>query len=101
MIWSTVSIRKRKTMPKAKPIKAGSQEILPRCRAKSIDGINSDQTEAAIITPAANPKRIFSVLGFILSFIKNTVKAPKLVPINGIASMATSIIYNLLKKLDF
>lgn len=92
-----LSISKRKTMPKAKPIKAGNQEILPRCRAKSIDGINSDQTEAAIITPAGKSQKNFLLVLDYLIFHKKHGKSSKLVPINGIASMATSIKYYLLK----
>ena len=50
----------------------------------SIDGINNDHTDAAIITPDANPNKIFSTFLFISFFIKNTIAAPSVVPINGI-----------------
>ena len=44
----------------------------------------SDQTEAAIITPAAKPSKAFSTEGFIFFFKNSTHPAPRLVPIKGI-----------------
>lgn len=49
----------------------------------SMDGMSNDHTEAAIITPEANPNSAFSTLLFILFFITNTMAAPRVVPING------------------
>ena len=55
--------------------------------------IDPEKIEAAIITPEANPSNNFSTFGFILSFIKNTIKEPKEVPKNGISRpIVTSII---------
>ena len=48
-----------------------------------MDGMSSDHMDAAIITPAANPGRAFSTSGDILSFIRNTMAAPSVVPANG------------------
>ena len=53
----------------------------------SIDGINKDHTDAAIITPAANPKSIFSNFGAIRFFKKNTIAEPSDVPRKGIANI--------------
>lgn len=57
-----------------------------------IDGIRSDQTEAAIITPAAKPSRDFSVLGDILSFNRNTIAEPREVPTKGMNSVIKVVI---------
>ena len=56
----------------------------------SIDGISKDHTDAAIITPAANPKSIFSNFGAIRFFKKNTMAEPRDVPIKGIANIMNS-----------
>ena len=60
--------------------------------AISIDGIRSDQTDAAIITPAANPSNNFSNFGAICFFKKNTIAAPIEVPKKGIANIINSFI---------
>ena len=70
--------------PNIKPIAAGIHAIFPCACAISIDGNNKDHTEAAIITPAANPNNIFCIIGFILSFNKNTKDEPIVVPKKGI-----------------
>ena len=57
-----------------------------------IDGISSDQTEAAIITLAAKPSRDFSVLGDILSFNRNTIAEPREVPTKGMNSVIKVVI---------
>ena len=49
-----------------------------------IDGIKSDQTDAATITPDANPKSVFWMIGFNSFFKKKTQAAPAVVPTNGI-----------------
>ena len=54
----------------------------------SMAGIINDQTEAATITPEANPSRIFCVNAGMSRFIRNTKAAPKVVPRNGIRSVA-------------
>ena len=59
------SIIIKKIIPNIKPIVAGIQPITPCSSAISIAGIIKDQTEAAIITPEANPNNVFSTLGFI------------------------------------
>ena len=59
------------------PIVAGIHPIVPWLSAISIDGIIKDQTDAAIITPAANPKKTFWT--FVLTFFLKikTTAAPK------------------------
>ena len=62
--------------------------------------------DAAIMTPAANPRSAFSTNGEILSFIKNTIAAPSVVPTNGINNVTNSDIsylsfhpYNIMSSL--
>ena len=66
---------------------------MPCSCAKSIEGIKRDHTDAAIITPDANPKSVFSNPLFILFFIKNTIADPSVVPIKGIANPQTNSIF--------
>ena len=71
-------------IPNIKPIVAGNQAIMFCSFAISIDGISKDQTEAATITPEANPNNTFSNLLLILFFIRKTIPAPNVDPKNGI-----------------
>jgi len=80
IIWL---IRSSDIIPTKNPLAAGNHDGI-FLFAISIDGINKDQTEAAIITPDANPKSIFSTFLFILFFIKKTHDEPKVVPKKGI-----------------
>jgi len=66
----------KKTMPMIKPPAAGIQPVCPEASASSMAGIRRLQTEAAIMTPAAKPKRIFCVLPLIARRNKNTIAAP-------------------------
>ena len=43
----------------------------------------SDQMDAAIITPEANPSNNFCIFGLISFFKRKTIAAPSDVPING------------------
>lgn len=72
----TLSKTSKNTIPNKNPIVAGIHAIFPCSVAISIDGINKDHTDAAIITPAANPSSNFSIFLFILFFIKNTIPEP-------------------------
>ena len=47
-------------------------------------GISRLHTEAATITPAAKPVRLFCTFSLMLPFMKKTQAAPRLVPKNGI-----------------
>ena len=82
-------------IPNKNPIAAGIHAIFPCSSAISIDGIISDHTDAAIITPDANPNSIFSIFLFNLFFIKNTVAAPNIVPKNGIDNPVNICIFFL------
>lgn len=86
----TVSRSRRKNIPARKPTSAASHsgELFPL--HISIDGISKDHTEAAIITPAANPKSNFSNFGAIRFFKKNTIAEPSDVPRKGIANIMNS-----------
>ena len=88
-----LSIKSKNKIPSIKPTAAGSQAILPCSLDISIAGIRSDHTLAAIITPAAKPSRVFSIFALILSFIKNTIAAPRVVPSNGINKTTISSIF--------
>ena len=54
--WSMAS---RKAIPSRNPTAAGTKANFPISAAISMDGISSDQTEAATITPEAKPRSIF------------------------------------------
>ncbi len=71
-------------MPSRKPTAGGSQPIRPSSSDLSMAGSRSDQTEAAIITPAAKPVKIFCIAGRICPRIRYTMAAPDTVPMNGI-----------------
>ena len=72
-------------MPIKKPTVGGNQDIFPCSSAIFIAGIKSDQIDAAIITPDANPSKIFFINVLILFFNKKTNADPKVVPKNGIS----------------
>ena len=55
----------------------------------SIDGMRRDHTEAATITPDANPSRAFWTGAGISFLMKNTNADPRAVPRNGIISAVT------------
>ena len=86
----------KNNIPKINPIAAGSHSIFPCSFAISIDGIINDHTDAAIITPDANPNNNFSTFRLNLFFIKNTIADPKVVPKNGIANPIVKSILSLL-----
>lgn len=47
----------RKSPPRRKPMVAGSHDHVPKvASAASMEGMRSDHTEAAIMTPAAKPR---------------------------------------------
>ena len=58
--------------------------------AISSEGISSDHTEAAIITPDAKPSSAFCSQDFICPFRKNTIAAPSVVPSMGISAPKTA-----------
>ncbi len=74
----------KNTTPRKKPTVAGTQAIFPCSRAMSMAGSNKDQTDAATITPAANPSSAFCSRRFISFLRKKTMAAPSVVPTNGI-----------------
>ena len=89
-----LSSTRRKAMPPRKPPAAGIQAICPCSPAISMAGIKSDQTEAAIITPEANPRRSFSIF-LCIPRIKNTMADPRVVPAKGINNPASNCICRL------
>lgn len=76
----------KNTIPSKNPTVAGTHSTIFCVFAISIDGIKSDHTDAAIITPEANPNNNFSIFLFILFFIRKTIAEPNVVPKNGINS---------------
>ena len=79
-----LSRNSKKSIPTAMPTAAGIKANLPRFEELCIAGIISDQTEAASITPDANPKRNFWSFWFISFFNRKTQAEPKVVPSSGI-----------------
>lgn len=73
-------------MPTNIPTAAGTTLNLPIAEDISMLGISRDHTEAATITPEANPNNVFCSLVDISSFIKNTKDAPNIVPKNGMTN---------------
>lgn len=63
----------RKAPPSRNPPPTGRAGDCPISSAISIEGMSRDQTEAATITPAAKPRKIFWVAGFRSSRKKNTM----------------------------
>jgi hypothetical protein len=64
-------------------------------------GIKRDHTDAATITPAANPINVFCILAGNLSFIKKTQADPSVVPAKGISNAINNplIIIQLFTKI--
>lgn len=81
-----LSNNNKNTIPKINPTAAGSHSIFPCSFAISIDGTINNHTEAAIITPDANPSNSSSIFKLNLFLMKNTIVAPKVVPKKGIAN---------------
>ena len=71
-------------MPIQKPTNAGKNASFPIHATCSMAGISRLQTEAATITPAANPIRTRCTASLNCLRIKKTQAAPKDVPRNGI-----------------
>jgi hypothetical protein len=81
----------RNSTPPAKPPAAGTQPRLPNFSDSFIAGISRLHTEAAIITPAANPRKARLALSEKSSlFIKSTIPAPSAVirKVNPVAQAA-------------
>ena len=73
---------------------------MPLSATMSIDGISNDHTEAATITPEANPNKAFCTRGERPSFIINTNAEPNIVPSKGISKpiISVSILQDLWRK---
>ena len=78
------SIISRNPIPNRNPTAAGKTDHRPLSAAISIDGISSDHTDAATITPDAKPNSDFCSLGDMSFFMKNTKAEPSIVPSSGI-----------------
>ena len=66
-------------MPRINPPAAGNQPGIPAACASSIAGMSKLQTDAAIMTPAANPRNIFCIPTLTSFLKKKTIAAPKVV----------------------
>ena len=71
-------------MPRQNPTTAGINASFPISDAISMEGIKRLHTEAATMTPAANPDRERFKLSPISRTIRNTQAAPRTVPRKGI-----------------
>ena len=83
MCGTTLSNSSNEKIPARKPTVAGTHPTPPLSTVMSIDGSRSDHTEAAIITPEANPNSSFCNHGAISRRSKNTIAAPSEVPKKG------------------
>ena len=88
-------------MPNRKPAAAGNtdQKASPPWEGLgevpiSIAGMSSDHTDAATITPEANPSNDFCKRGDISSRMRKTNAAPSIVPNRGMSSPMTNAIFN-------
>jgi len=75
---------RRNAKPSRSPTTAGTMAVLPL--PISIEGINSDHTDAATITPEAKPSNAFCSSAGISFLITNTNAEPRIVPSRGIKS---------------
>ena len=82
----TVSNSSKKPMPAKKPMAAGHHGCAEVAALISMLGISRDHTEAANMTPEANPNSNLLSDSCSFSFSKKTMAAPKVVPANGISS---------------
>ena len=80
------SIISRNPIPNRKPTAAGKTDHRPLSATISMDGINSDHTDAATITPEAKPNNVFCKRGAISSRIRKTNAAPSMVPNRGMSN---------------
>ena len=78
-----VSMSSRKNMPSRKPPAAGSTLHLPAPAFISMQGMSSDHTEAATMTPEAKPSSTFCSRGDISWRMKKTNAEPSIVPRKG------------------
>ena len=69
----------RNATPSAKPPAAGIHPIWPASSAASMAGMSNDHTEAAIMTPAANPRNSRCMVTLSRLRNKNTAAAPSVV----------------------
>jgi len=87
------SRRSRNAIPIINPMAAGANANLPICSDMSMAGISKDHTEAATMTPAANPRSAFWITGFSSFFINRTHAAPAVVPIKGMIKPQNIVIF--------
>ena len=66
-------------MPSTKPPTAGSQPVSPEASASSMAGMSRLHTEAAIITPAAKPRKIRWMDALSCFRNRKTMAAPRVV----------------------
>ena len=92
---NNLSPKKSKPPPLRNPIAAISHGIIFKLSDISIDGERSDQNDAAIITPAANPN-IASIIFLLIFLKKKTMAAPSIVilQVNKVAIKACKAGFN-------
>ena len=98
-IWrcgTSRSSTSRNRIPNRNPTAAGTNANFPMPSDMSIAGISSDHTEAATITPEANPSIAFCSITLISPRNRNTHAAPSAVPASGIITPASKSMYILL-----
>ena len=80
-------------MPSRNPIEAGTTDHFPISPHISIDGSSNDHTDAAIITPAANPNNDFCSSSDICCFVKKTIAEPRTMPTIGMSRPVIIVIF--------
>lgn len=83
---TSVSNNSSENMPARKPTVAGSHPVPPCSTVMSIEGMSSDHTDAAIITPDANPNSSLRTRADMSRRSRKTIAAPSEVPAKGIRS---------------
>ena len=86
------SIISRNPIPNRNPTAAGITDHRPLSATISIEGISSDHTDAATITPDAKPNNVFCSRTDISSFMKSTNAEPSIVPSSGISNPMISVV---------
>ena len=80
---TSVSKTRSENIPARKPTTAGNHATPPLSAVISIEGMRSDHTDAAIITPDAKPSSSFCTHADIPSRSRKTIAAPRVVPTKG------------------
>lgn len=88
-------------MPSRKPTAAGNTLHLPLDAPISIEGMSSDHTDAATMTPEAKPNSDLLTLSGSSLRMKNTSAAPRTVPAKGMRRMDSNVVISDKKVVQY